>query len=191
VAVIGSGTLGLLTIAALRHANPIRDIVATGKHPHQKALAAELGADVVVAPDELDRAVRSRTGSMLLDSGQLTGGLSTVVDCVGTAESLAPAQRIAAPGGTIHVVGMPGVTTVDLTPLWQREVALRGAYAYRREDFATALDLVRTQQLGRLVSATYPLRRFEDAIAHAASAGRRGVVKVAFDLRTEKERESI
>ena len=191
VAVLGTGTLGLLTIAALRHANPIRDLVATAKHPHQKALAAELGADVVVDPDELDRAVRSRTGSMLLDSGQLTGGLATVVDCVGSPESLAQALRITAPGGTIHVVGMPGVTTVDLTPLWQREVALRGTYAYRREDFATALDLVRTQRLGRLVSATYPLRRYEDAIAHAASAGRRGAVKVAFDLRTERERESI
>jgi threonine dehydrogenase-like Zn-dependent dehydrogenase len=191
VAVLGAGTLGLLTIAALRHTNPIRDIVATAKHPHQRELAAELGADVVVPPAELDRAIRSRTGSMLLDTGQLTGGTQTVVDCVGTPESLAQALRITAPRGTIHLVGMPGVTTVDLTPLWQREVGLRGAYAYRREDFATALDLVRTLQLGRLVSATYPLRRYEDAIAHAAAAGRRGAVKVAFDLRAERERESI
>jgi threonine dehydrogenase-like Zn-dependent dehydrogenase len=128
---------------------------------------------------------------MLLDSGQLTGGIATVVDCVGSAESLAQALRITAPGGTVHVVAMPGVTTVDLTPLWQREVGLRGAYAYRREDFAIALDLVRRLQLGRLVSATYPLRRYEDAIDHAASAGRRGAVKVAFDLRAERERESI
>ena len=45
--------------------------------------------------------------------------------------------------------------------------------------------------LGRLVSATYPLRRFEDAIAHAASAGSRGAVKIAFDLRSERERDSI
>jgi threonine dehydrogenase-like Zn-dependent dehydrogenase len=191
VAVIGAGTLGLLTIAALRRTNPIRDLVATAKHPHQRALARELGADVVVEPSELDRAVRARTGSMLLESGQLTGGIATVVDCVGSADSLAQALRITAPGGTIHAVGMPGVTTVDLTPLWQREVSLRGAYAYRREDFATALDLVRTLHLGRLVSATYPLRRYEDAVDHAASAGRRGAVKIAFDLRGEREREHL
>ena len=191
VAVIGSGTLGLLTIAALRQADPIRDVIATAKHPHQRALARELGADVVVDPDELDRTVRSRTGSMRLESGQLTGGIGTVVDCVGSADSLAQALRITAPGGTIHAVGMPGVTTVDLTPLWQREIALRGTYAYRREDFATALDLVRTLELGRLVSATYPLRRYEEAIDHAATAGRRGAVKIAFDLRTERERDSI
>jgi hypothetical protein len=42
--------------------------------------------------------------------------------------------------------------------------------------------------LGRLLSATYPLARYADAVAHAAEAGRRGAVKVAFDLRTEKER---
>ncbi len=45
--------------------------------------------------------------------------------------------------------------------------------------------------LGRLVTATYPLRRANDAIAHAASAGSRGAVKIAFDLRAEKERTRL
>jgi threonine dehydrogenase-like Zn-dependent dehydrogenase len=92
------------------------------------------------------------------------------------------------------MVGMPGVTTLDLTPVWQREVALRGTYAYdahddRGHDFTTAIDLVQRLDLGRLVSATYPLARYEDAIDHAANAGRRGAVKVAFDLRTERRRD--
>jgi D-arabinose 1-dehydrogenase-like Zn-dependent alcohol dehydrogenase len=86
---------------------------------------------------------------------------------------------------------MPGVTSVDLTPLWQREVALRGTYAYERADFDTAMALVADRGLDRLVTATYPLRRYEDAIAHAAAAGTRGAVKIAFDLRSEKERLSI
>ena len=191
VALIGSGTLGLLTIAALRQARPEVDLIATAKHPHQRALAAELGADVVVAPGELERAVRSRSGSMRYDNGQLGGGAEAVVDCVGSPESIAQALRIAAPGATIHAVGMPGVTTVDLTPLWQREVALRGAYAYQRADFDRAIGLVQRLDLGRLVTATYPLRRYEDAIAHAAAAGARGAVKIAFDLRSERERDSI
>jgi threonine dehydrogenase-like Zn-dependent dehydrogenase len=191
VALIGSGTLGLLTLAALRRQRPAIEILATAKHPLQRELAAELGADTVVAPGELDRLVRARTGSMRLDNGQLGGGIEAVVDCVGSADSIAQALRIAAPGGTIHGVGMPGVTTVDLTPLWQREVSLQGAYAYERPDFDAAIELVRTLDLGRLVSATYPLRRYEDAIAHAASAGARGAVKIAFDLRSERERDSI
>ena len=191
VAVIGSGTLGLLTIAALRQARPEVELLAAAKHPHQRTLAAQLGADVVVAPSELERAVRSRSGTMRYDNGQLGGGAPAVVDCVGSADSIAQALRIAAPGATIHAVGMPGVTTVDLTPLWQREVALRGAYAYRREDFDTAIGLVHRLDLGALVTATYPLKRYEDAIAHAASAGPRGAVKIAFDLRSERERDSI
>jgi threonine dehydrogenase-like Zn-dependent dehydrogenase len=191
IAVIGAGTLGLLTLAALRQSHPAADIVVTAKHPHQRSLAAELGADVVVAPNELERAVRTRSGSMRLDNGQLTGGIAAVVDCVGSADTLAQALHIAAPGGTIHTVGMPGVTTLDLTPLWQREISLKGAYAYQRADFDTAIALVRQLDLGRLVSATYPLSRYEEAITHAAQAGARGAVKIAFDLRSEKERSSI
>jgi hypothetical protein len=57
-----------------------------------------------------------------------------------------------------------------------------------RRTFDLALDLVRDADLGSLVSATYPLDRYEEAIAHAGSAGRRGAVKVAFDLRNRKGR---
>jgi threonine dehydrogenase-like Zn-dependent dehydrogenase len=188
VAVIGAGALGLLTIAALRELAAPTTLVATAKHPEQRRWAKELGADVVCAPGELDRAVRSATSSFLLDSGQLTSGFPAVVDCVGSETSLSQAIRVVAPAGTVHMVGMPGVTTLDLTPVWQREVALRGVYAYdehddRSHDFATALDLVRTLDLGRLVSATYPLSRYEDAVDHAAHAGARGAAKIAFDLR--------
>ena len=96
------------------------------------------------------------------------------------------------------MIGMPGVLRADLTPLWQREIELVGAYAYgtehpvdaegaptgeSRRTFDMAFELVRAADLGRLVSATYPLERADDAIAHAAEAGRRGAVKIAFDLR--------
>ncbi len=188
VAVLGSGTLGLLTIAALHHLHPPQHLLATAKHPAQRTLAADLGATRVVEPGELARVVRSLSGSFVLGATQLTGGVDVVVDCVGSAESLAQALQVVAPGGTVVVVGMPGAVQVDLTTLWHRETALRGCYAYTRDDFTTALDVVREADLGRLVSATYPLARYRDAIAHAADAGRRGAVKIAFDLRDEKER---
>jgi len=60
------------------------------------------------------------------------------------------------------------------------------AAADASDDFATAIDLVPRLDLGRLVTATYPLSRYEDAIAHAAGAGAPGAVKVAFDLRGER-----
>ncbi len=51
-----------------------------------------------------------------------------------------------------------------------------------------AFDLVRDADLGRLVSATYTLDRYREAIDHAANAGARGAVKVVFDLRGERNR---
>jgi threonine dehydrogenase-like Zn-dependent dehydrogenase len=192
--VIGAGTLGLCTVAALRaHALPGR-LIAAVKHPEQRRLARDLGADTVVEPDELRRAVRRATGSMALDTG-LTGGADLVVDCVGTELTIAEALAVVRPGGTVVLVGMPGRVNVDLTPLWQRQIMLAGAYAYGtevdvdgRRTFDLAFDLVREARLERLVSAVYPLERFREAIDHAAAAGRRGAVKIAFDLRDERER---
>jgi len=84
----------------------------------------------VVAPGELNGAVRLATRSMKLGadhaSGQLAGGAQVVVDCVGSEASLTQALEVVAPGGTILVVGMPSTVSLDLTGLWHREVALRG-----------------------------------------------------------------
>jgi hypothetical protein len=94
------------------------------------------------------------------------------------------------------MMGMPAEVTVDLTGLWHRETRLAGSYTYGTETmpdgttartFDLAFDTVVACRMGRLVSATYPLDDYEDAIAHAASAGRRGAVKIAFDLRSQKE----
>jgi threonine dehydrogenase-like Zn-dependent dehydrogenase len=188
IAVIGAGTLGLCTIAALRHFDTPHIVIAAAKHPEQRALAKRLGADVVVEPDELDRAVRRTVGSSLVAGDQLTCGVDAVVDCVGNEASVAQALRVVAPGGTVHMVGMPGRVSVDLTSLWHREVSLRGAYAYTGDDFAKAFELVEAKELEQLVSAVYPLDRFHEAIEHAAEAGRRGAVKIAFDLRNERHR---
>ena len=75
-------------------------------------------------------------------------------------------------------------TRLDPTGLWHRESTIAGCYAYTRPDFERALELAQEHNLGRLVSATYPLSRYAEAIEHAANAGSRGAVKVAFDLRT-------
>jgi threonine dehydrogenase-like Zn-dependent dehydrogenase len=187
VAVIGAGSLGLLVVAALTARGSALEIVVAAKHPAQRALARDLGATRAVDPNELPRLVRSLRGAWVVGD-RLTDGMPAVVDCVGSEASLTQALDVVAPGGVVHVVGMPGVTTLDLTSLWHRETSLRGCYAYTRDDFDAAIDLVRAHDLGRLVTATYPLSRYREAIDHAANAGSRGAVKIAFDLRGEKER---
>ena len=95
------------------------------------------------------------------------------------------------------MMGMPGVTKIDLTPLWHRELEIVGAYTYGTEiltdgtvssSYALAFYLVRKKHLEKLVSAAYPLDRYQDAIRHAAEAGSLGAVKVVFDMREEKRR---
>ena len=155
----------------------------------------ELGATAVVEPGELRRAVRRATGSWILDSGQLTGGAEVVFDCVGSAESIGDALAVAAPGGTVVLLGMPGHVGVDLTGCGSGRSAWPAptpTARSRRRAAGTAStwpwSVVEAAGLDRLVSATYPLDRYAEAIEHAASAGRRGAVKVAFDLRPEKRR---
>lgn len=198
VAIIGAGTLGLLTTAALTAFNKPEKLIVAAKYPEQQQFARQFGATTVVAPNELVRAVRSATRSLAIGDGdieRLTGGADVVIDCVGNSGSISQALKIVRPGGKIVLVGMPALVTVDLTPLWHREVELIGSYAYGiepllkgRRTFDLAFELVASQSLGSLVSATYSLDRFSDAIAHAARAGQRGAVKIAFDLRNEKER---
>ncbi|MBV9040115.1 MAG: zinc-binding dehydrogenase [Acidimicrobiia bacterium] len=185
-AVIGAGTLGLCTIAALRTLTTPHVLIAAAKHPAQKQLARELGADIVVEPDGLARAVRRAVPGTMVAGGQLTSGVDAVFDCVGSESSLAQALEVVAPGGTIVLLGMPGRVSVDLTSLWHREVSVRGAYTYTNDDFAKAFDLVQDARLERLVSGLYLLDRWKEAIEHAADAGRRGAVKIAFDLRNER-----
>lgn len=183
--IIGAGTVGLLTLAAI---TAIRDrdrsgpLIVTARYSEQRRLAKELGADIVCTPDELPRWVRSTTKSMVLGD-QLTSGFRHVIDCVGSSESMTQALRVVAPRGEVLLVGMPGNVSLELTSLWHREAAIRGCYAYTRTDFIEAIEVVQRFDLGRLVTATYPLADYKDAIAHAASAGRRGAVKIAFDMR--------
>jgi threonine dehydrogenase-like Zn-dependent dehydrogenase len=194
--VIGAGTVGLSTVAAVRALRPdISDLIVVAKHEDQSRMARQLGATTTVEPSGLRRAVRRATGSWILDSGQLTGGAGVVYDCVGTSRSIEDALAVTAPGGTVVLLGMPGHVAVDLTGLWQRETALVGAYAYGpepraggRHSFAVSMELVENAGLERLVSAAYPLDRFAEAIDHASNAGRRGAFKVVFDMRHEKRR---
>jgi threonine dehydrogenase-like Zn-dependent dehydrogenase len=216
VAVVGAGSLGLLVTAALHHlavsglcATPSAVLVGA-RYPHQQRLARELGASEALPSDQLARAVRRQARSFSYGgpsgvTATLSEGADVVIDCVGSAASIAQSMAVVRPRGTVALVGMPGKVTVDLAPLWHREVRLAGAYAYGTEQaagdrpdgpsgtdgvptpgtptFALALEVAAAQGTGRLVSATYPLARFEEAVAHAGAAGRRGAVKIAFDVR--------
>ncbi|WP_420618160.1 zinc-dependent alcohol dehydrogenase [Candidatus Poriferisocius sp.] len=189
VAVLGAGTMGLCSLAALRSLTSAGTIIVTAKYPHQRDLADALGADIIVNPDEVRRAVRRFSGCRMLGN-YLSGGVDITIDAVGSPASVADAIAITRPRGRVVLLGMPESARIDLTGLWHRETELVGAYTYGTEylpdgqtatSFAMAFDLVASANLERLVSARYPLDRFREAVAHAAEAGARGAIKVVFE----------
>jgi threonine dehydrogenase-like Zn-dependent dehydrogenase len=199
VAVLGAGTLGLLVAAACRQLGDPGALLVGAKYEHQRDLARRLGADAAVVPSELGRAVRRHTRGFVAGR-RFAEGADIVFDCVGTSESITDALAMVRPGGAVVLVGMPARVALDLAPLWHREVALVGAYAYgteriehperaERPTFELALELVAEAKAEQFVSAAYPLDDYEAAIAHAGQAGQRGAIKVVFDLRDHARRD--
>ena len=85
------------------------------------------------------------------------------------------------------LVGLPGPARIDLAPVWHKELAVLGAYTYGveqngRRTFDIALELARRVDLAPLVTAAYPLTRYDEAIDHAMDAGKLGTIKVVFDV---------
>ncbi len=193
VVVSGAGTIGLLTVAAVKLFTPPKRLIAIAKHPTQRDLARKLGADQVISPAEVFQRVRFATGARRLDGmnrSLLLGGADVTFECVGRADTLNDAVRYTREGGTVVAVGMPGEEKVDWAPIWQRELTVMGAYAYGAESkrkgkrtFELALEAAPELHLEALTGPLFGLGEYRDAIAYAMSAGRLGAVKVAFDLR--------
>ncbi len=194
VLVVGAGTVGILTLLALKELTPAGRITVVAKHPKQRELAEGFGATDVVPPGEAVGALRRTARAMKLkpDRGSsfLLGGVDVSIDCVGSRGSLDLALRTTKAGGRVVMAGIP-VGGADLTPVWFRELEVLGAYTggtervngERRRTFDIATELAARAPLDGLVGATYRLADWREAIDHAFAAGRLGTVKVAFDPR--------
>ena len=185
VAVIGAGTIGLLTVAALRERAPDTTVLCVAKHSAQKAVARRLGADHVCAPERLHGEGARLTGARRLvgHGGRelLLGGFDRVLDCVGSGRSIEAAVTATRPRGRVVLVGMPGEVKVDLSVAWLRELELRGAYG-PEADFQGAIALARRLSPGRLIDRGWPLRSYRRALQEAPRAARAGRVKTVFDV---------
>jgi threonine dehydrogenase-like Zn-dependent dehydrogenase len=187
VVIIGAGTVGLLTLLALRELTPAGPVYLMAKHAHQRSRAKDLDATALIDPERGVRSLRRMTTARMhlpeRGSEFLLGGVDMAFECTGSPAGLNTALRLVRAGGTVVASGMPA-GGVDLTPLWYRELHLVGAYASHsaRADFDTALRLAGSPVLGGYVDTRYPLGRWREALNHAANAGHLGTVKVAFDI---------
>jgi Zn-dependent alcohol dehydrogenase len=121
VAVFGLGGVGLAALLGARVAGAGR-IVAVDVVPAKLELAAELGADEVVAAGEgAVEAVRAATG----------GGADKVIETVGSERVLADAYAATRRGGTTVTVGLPHperMLSIPAVSLVAEERTLRGSY---------------------------------------------------------------
>jgi threonine dehydrogenase-like Zn-dependent dehydrogenase len=195
--VIGAGSVGLFTVAALRHLTDAGRIICVAKHERQRKEALRLGATELVHPREIYSKLPEMLGTASykpeLGKPVVMGGAGKVFECVGAPGTIEDALRFAKPGGDVTLVGMPGAkSTLDLTALWYKEVRLAGSYAYGAEEhdgkqtssFQLALNIAPEIRLETLVGPHFRLEDYREAIGAARSAGREGHVKVVFNLRS-------
>lgn len=186
VLIVGAGTVGLLTLIALKGFAEAGRIIVVAKHKRQAELANRFGAAEVVSPGEAVGAVRRATRAFRLDPQRsapyLLGGVDVAFECTGSSAALGLALRTTRARGTVVLSGMPSST--DLSPAWFRELEVVGAYSGAGA-FADAFALAADGEIGKLVSATYPLSNWRAAIGHALAAGSLGATKIAFDPQLE------
>jgi L-iditol 2-dehydrogenase len=197
VLVIGGGTLGLCTVAALRLVAPRAEVVVLARHDAQRAMGERLGA--AVAAGGRDAAVQAairhagaRAHRSILGQTVLSGGFAQVYDAVGNRRSLADAMRVAEPGGRVVLVGGPGeVGGLDWTLAWSHELRLDGTYVYGAEptlpgsphtfDEAIRLLLANPElPLGELVTHRFRLEEWRRGMSVSLSRGKAGAIKVVF-----------
>ena len=199
ICVIGGGTIGLLTVAALRGLGHRNRILIFAKYPHQQQLALELGADDVLSPNSGRYAAFCElTGatSHQPELGQqvLIGGVDVTFDCIGSSVTIDDTLRFTRAGGDVILVGMPGIPkNVDWTSIWYKQLNVKGAYTYGLEThngeqihtFTLGMRLLQKMGPGLrpLVSKPFPLRDYKRAIQTAMNTGKTATVKTAFDLR--------
>ena len=151
VAVVGDGAVGLLAILSAKQMGAER-IIAMSRHPSRQKLAREFGATDIVTErgDEGVARIKELTKGV---------GADSVLECVGTQESMMQAIRSTRPGGHIGYVGVPHGVALDGQGLFFAHVHFHGGPAPVRRYLPELIDLVWKQQInpGKVFDLTLPL----------------------------------
>ncbi len=169
VAVVGDGAVGLLGILAARQLGADR-IIAMSRHSDRQRLAREFGATVVV---------EERGDAGVARIKELTSGLGahSVIEAVGTQQSMMQAIRSTRAGGHVGYVGVAHGVELPGEQLFFSSVHLHGGPAPVRRFLPELIRLVweRAIEPGRVFDLTLPL---EDAAAGYRAMDERRATKV-------------
>lgn len=168
VVVVGDGAVGLMGVLATKQMGAQR-IIIMSRHADRQALAREFGAtDIVEERGEAGaRRVRELTGGL---------GAQSVIEAVGTDESLHQAIASCHAGGHIGFVGVAhkGVQ-IPADELFAAEVHLHGGPAPVGRYLPELIDLIWSGTInpGKVFDLTLPLE--EAAEAYSAMDQRRAI----------------
>ncbi len=200
VLIIGCGVIGLSAVAAIRALGGKARIVVLAKHRFQGEAAARLGADAVVYMSksrdyyaELADVLKTKLLKPMLGKRVVVGGAHTVFDCVGSSTSIDDALRFTMPHGTMVLVGLAAFPKgVDWTPIWLKEIQVRGSFWCSTEQFEgktmrtyeIAVELLRTGRLSLspLLTHKFRLEDYKQAIAANLNIGKSRLIKSAFEF---------
>lgn len=196
ILVIGAGSIGLLTIAALKALSRSTHVTVLARHPFQGDHATRLGADRVVYArgdylPELAEAGHTRLLKPIIGKPVGVGGFDRTFICIGSTRATDDALRVTRAGGALVLLGNASkMDGIDWTPLWLKELTVRGSLCYgehRHQSAATdafreAADLIGSgrAEVRPLVTHTFPLTAYRDALATAMDKRGSGSIKVAF-----------
>jgi len=151
VVVVGDGAVGLLGVLSARQMGA-GQIIAMSRHESRQKLAREFGATDIVAERGEEAAVRIK---------ELTKGIGadSVLECVGTPESMMQAIGSTRPGGHIGYVGVPHGVELKGEKLFYTHVHLHGGPAPVRRFLPELIDLVWKGKInpGKVFDLTLPL----------------------------------
>jgi threonine dehydrogenase-like Zn-dependent dehydrogenase len=151
VAVVGDGAVGLLAVLAAKQLGAER-IIAMSRHATRQQLAREFGATDIVTE-------RGDAGAARIKD--LTDGLGahSVVEAVGTHESMMQAIRATRPGGHVGFVGVLHDVVIPGEEFFFSHVHLHGGPAPVRRFLPALIDLIwnRTINPGKVFDLTLPL----------------------------------
>jgi threonine dehydrogenase-like Zn-dependent dehydrogenase len=195
VLIIGGGMIAYSVLGALRLSGRKCRVTQLVLVPFQGELARALGADEVIVAtreDALERVVAltgARRHKPIIGRDVLLGGFAVTFDCVGAPESLRDALSFTRSQGTIVMVGACGIVPkVDLTNLWAKELDLRGTYYYAPESGGRhTIDMITellasdgARAVDQLVTHTFPLEKYQDAIVANIDRGKSKAMKTVF-----------
>lgn len=197
ILILGAGTMGLVTLAALRALGSKARILVSARYSDQAKAAQRLGATEVLHGDPYQQ-VAERTGARILKPllGNLVveGGVDRVYECVGSSRSLDDANRLTRSGGKVVLVGIPGIAKgVDWTAIFAQELTVFAARQFHDAEpyqgkpwraFDLALDLMSKGKLDLswMVSRKYPLADYKQALNDLARKGSKGIIKAVFEF---------